>query len=315
MQISEVCGGTWLRSVAIMAVVLGYGAGHHIPLKATKMALRHHHRPVSIYKKTDQTVSYSFNWAGYAVTGPNGGVTNVAASWVVPSVGNCQKVPDGISAFWTGIDGWTDQTVEQTGTDSDCVNILGTQTGTPTYYAWFEFFPQPGYLIGDYNNELECVAGCVFPGDLMTAEVSYLGLNPPSPGPPRGQAFTLTITDLTRTWYVTINASVPGALANSAEFITETPFGCNTSSGFCLLSDFIQSNYGKDYTRAAGTSYATVNGKTGPLGSFGSSVQQAIMVNFTTCTVDCTLPPLMAAPSSLSTDGTSFNVTWLGSGP
>jgi Peptidase A4 family len=314
MQIAMLCGGPWLRAAVMVLVVLGYSARHAEPVKVSKIALGRHHRPVSIYQKKDQTATLTFNWSGYAVTGPTGSVTNVTSSWVVPT-GDCAKVPDGYAAFWTGIDGWSDATVEQTGTDSDCVNLLGTQAGVPTYYAWFEFYPQVAYLIGDYTSEAVCLAGCVYPGDLMTAEVTYLGYNPPSPGPPRGQAFTLTITDLTQNWYFTTGASVPGALASSAEWIAETPFGCNTPSEFCPFSDFTKVKYGFDYTKAAGTSYATVGGKSGPIGSFGSSVQQAIMVAYTTCTEDCPPPTVMALPSSLSTDGTSFNVTWASGGP
>ena len=59
-------------------------------------------------------------------------------SWIVPPV-TCPSTPSQYSSFWVGIDGDNSNTVEQTGTDSDC------STGTPNYYAWFEFYPQPGY--------------------------------------------------------------------------------------------------------------------------------------------------------------------------
>ena len=114
------------------------------------------------------TVSESTNWSGYAVTGS--GFTNAKGSWTVPSV-NCSATPNTYSSFWVGIDGWTSSTVEQTGTDSDC---SGT---TPSYYAWYEFYPKGSYLISSVP---------VAPGNKMSAEVVY-----------SGNEFTATITNVT----------------------------------------------------------------------------------------------------------------------
>lgn len=56
-----------------------------------------------------------------------------------------------------GIDGYSSNTVEQTGTDSDCVN------GKPVYYAWFEFYPHPSFSVNSLT---------IQPGDVISAEVS-----------------------------------------------------------------------------------------------------------------------------------------------
>ncbi|MFZ0417228.1 MAG: G1 family glutamic endopeptidase [Candidatus Sulfotelmatobacter sp.] len=63
------------------------------------------------------TVSYNTIWAGYAVTGS--GFTQVQGSWIVTAV-DCTKTPNTDSSEWVGIDGWSSNTVEQTGTDADC---------------------------------------------------------------------------------------------------------------------------------------------------------------------------------------------------
>ena len=78
----------------------------------------------------------SINWAGYGVSG--GTFTKVAGSWVQPGVTCPTKLSEG-AAFWVGIDGLvsTDKTVEQIGTDSDCVAKSG-----PSYYAWYEMLPK-----------------------------------------------------------------------------------------------------------------------------------------------------------------------------
>src|SRR5574337_1127022 len=69
--------------------------------------------------------STSINWSGYANTGTTFKV--VKGSWTQPSV-TCGASETSYSSFWVGIDGDTTNTVEQTGTDSDC------SSGTPTYY-------------------------------------------------------------------------------------------------------------------------------------------------------------------------------------
>jgi hypothetical protein len=63
---------------------------------------------------------------------------------------------------------------------------------------------------------------------------------------------------------------------------------------------------GNYFTGAPNTCYATINKVTGPIGSFGTSVQQINMVTGRGALKDST--------SSLSRDGTSFSVTWKSSG-
>jgi hypothetical protein len=266
------------------------------------------HRPADIRRVRDQKTSESYNWSGYTVTGAKGSVTDVKASWVVPQV-TCGGTPNGYSSFWVGIDGWNSNTVEQIGTDSDCVNLLGTKTDTPTYYAWFEFYPKGAYLIGNYNRSGVCISDCVSPGDYISAEVTATGSSPR--GARGGQSFTVTITNESKSWTFTTTSSVPAAQQSSAEWIAETPYGCNTASGYCQLSDFGKAYYGEKYTSpyVGNTAFATVNGATLPLASFGSSVQEAVMVNYPSGTT------IMAQPSAVDSTGTSFDVVWYNAGP
>lgn len=270
--------------VIVVGVALMSRGGHPIRAKAngTGIAPRRYHIPTQIRQERDQTTSESYNWRGYAVTGPSGSVTDVKSSSFVPFVGNtCSSVPDGYAAFWTGIDGWTSRTVEQIGTDSDCVNLEGTKTGTPTYCAWFEFCPQDAYLVGDYSENGVCESDCVSPGDRISAEARFGG----GIGGPRhrgGQQFIVTITDQTRGWSFTTSSSLPGAQQSSAEWIAEAPYGCSAASGFCELSDFGIVGFGHEFAPVfnAFTNSATVCGRTGTLGSFGARVLQAVMVNY-----------------------------------
>ena len=75
----------------------------------------------------------STNWSGYA--GTTGTYTSVSASWTQPA-GICSR-GDQYAAFWVGLDGYTSSTVEQTGSEVDCVGR------TAQYYAWYEMYPGP----------------------------------------------------------------------------------------------------------------------------------------------------------------------------
>ena len=113
----------------------------------------------------------STNWSGYAAD--SGTYTSVSASWVQPT-GTCSSRTDQYSSFWVGLDGYSSDSVEQDGTDTDCVN------GKPQYYGWYETYPNPSYSFGS----------TVEPGDTITASVTYEGSN----------EFKLTLADTTRGW-------------------------------------------------------------------------------------------------------------------
>ncbi len=81
----------------------------------------------------------STNWSGYAVEtnlqAPQSGVvTDVKGQWQVPSV-TCGTATT-YSSVWVGIDGYSNGTVEQTGTEQDC------SSGQPRYSAWYEMYPK-----------------------------------------------------------------------------------------------------------------------------------------------------------------------------
>jgi hypothetical protein len=219
----------------------------------------------------------STNWSGYAVTGAKGSVTDVKGSWTVPAiVGACPSASQ-YSSHWVGIDGYSSNTVEQTGTDSDC------QGGVPAYYAWYEFYPHPSFNINGL---------AIHPGDKITAEVKYAN-----------SKFTATITDTTTKKSFSISSKVNSAARSSAEWVTEAPY----SGGILPLANFGTISWGSDYTGVSSTNFATVSGKAGAIGSFGSNVHEMTMVTSNGAT--------KASPSSLSTDGTSFTIMWVSAGP
>src|SRR5205823_3981550 len=143
-----------------------------VPIPATAV----HHRPQAAPRIRNKNGT-SGNWAGYAVASNlraplSGVVSEVQGTWKVPAVSGSDSA-DTYSSNWIGIDGYSDNTVEQTGTEHDM-----TPDG-PVYYAWFEMYPKSGYRILNFPVE---------PGDTITAEVHYLGNN----------RFSLTIANQTK---------------------------------------------------------------------------------------------------------------------
>jgi hypothetical protein len=212
----------------------------------------------------------STNWSGYAVLGSD--FTNAKGSWKVTKA-NCSKSPNSLMAAWVGIDGYSDSTVEQTGT---LVYCDGTK---PYYYAWYEFYPlEDIQLISDFK---------AAPGDVIDASVNYAG----------GE-FTLSITNETtgKTFSTTGTQTAKRA---SAEWIVEAP----TSDGSIVaLSDYGTMSFGDDYTDVASTNTASDSKVTGPISDFGKNVKEIVMVSSTEAKE--------SVPSKLTTDGSSFKATW-----
>jgi len=90
------------------------------------------------------------------VTGPADSVTEVTASWIVPAV-TCSGSNNTYSSF--GNYGLNNSTVEQIGTESDCMN------GVPNYYAWYELVPEN-------TKAIKILTVGLAPGDSISAEVS-----------------------------------------------------------------------------------------------------------------------------------------------
>jgi hypothetical protein len=198
------------------------------------------------------TNSTSTNGSGYAVTGKT--FTDVKGSWVQPTA-NCSATTASptngkgngnghggghggggggqsqstYSSCWVGLDGYSANTVEQTGTDADCSGA------TPVYYGWYEFYPAFPVNFSDP----------VSPGDVINAEVSVAG-----------GTVTITLQDATKGWTQQATQSSAGYSLSSAEWVAEAP-----SSGKVLpLANFGTVNFSN-----AG---ATGGGKTGSISAF-----------------------------------------------
>jgi Peptidase A4 family len=163
----------------------------------------------------------STNWSGYAATGANGAFSSVSANWTEPTAtcsGGGRRGRGGgdqYAAFWVGLDGYSSDSVEQTGTDSDC------NGSSPDYYGWYEMYPaDPVYF-----------TNTVKPGDAISASVTFSGT----------ETYTLVLKDSTQGWTQTITKNETGLDRSSAEVITEAP---SSNSGVLPLADFGTVSYG-----------------------------------------------------------------------
>jgi len=262
-------------AVVLSLVIVGPAGGSSASV-AGNVASAVMHPPVQIEKSSNGLVS-STNWAGYAVTMANAGtpLTSVSGSWVVPAVIDCPKSLEE-SSFWVGIDGFqkTATTVEQIGTDSDCDKGNKKNPGGPTYYAWWELYPQTTVTVP--AAKLPVAAG-----DTMQASVTG-----------SGSSFTLTIQNLTLGGPAfSITESTAAAAANSsAEWIVEAPSVC--SGGSCVTSKLA------DFSIVSFTG-ATANGAPIDPPLFNDNQIDMLKGKKT----------VKAATSTLS-GGNTFNVTW-----
>jgi Peptidase A4 family len=172
-----------------------------------------------------RTTDQSTNWSGYAATGANGAFKSISASWKEPTA-TCSSRSAQYASFWVGLDGFTSDSVEQTGTDSDCSGR------TPDYYGWYEMFPANPV---NFTNP-------VSPGDSFTASVTFSGT----------QTYTLVLKDTTKGWTQTITKNQSGLDRSSAEVITEAP---SSESGVLPLANFGTVSYSA--SAANGTSLAS----------------------------------------------------------
>jgi hypothetical protein len=141
----------------------------------------------------------STNWSGYAAYGQT--FTEAQGSWVQPAAECALKGRQvALAAFWVGLDGYNNKTVEQTGTEADCE---GTR---PVYYAWYELYPQRPFLI---EKPVE-------PGDEFRAKVTQ---------------GTLELEDQTAGWIATETFPTAKLEFSSAEWIAEAPFNRLTNFG------------------------------------------------------------------------------------
>lgn len=216
----------------------------------------------------------SLNWSGYAALTnlkhpAIGSVNDVSGSWVVPTLS--PSTGNTYCSIWVGIDGYSNNTVEQIGTEQDWT-INGQEN-----FAWFEMYPQGAYEIVNFpvNNN-----------DHIAAGVSYRG----------NHIFLLVIINYTKNVHFIVPSfytKSTQAQRSSAEWIVEAPSSSLTGNVLPLA------HYG---TALFSNCVATINGITGGINNSHWKYDPLTMIT------DNHL--IKSLPSNLSKNGKSFTVAW-----
>jgi hypothetical protein len=219
----------------------------------------------------------SSNWSGYAEGIAGGGTySKVSGSWVEPSI-TCDGSDSGwqLAAFWVGIDGANDGTVEQDGTIEECYQ--GIYEGAAD---WWEMYPA---------NSVQFELG-VTAGAKISASVS---IN-------RAGKYVLSVKDPDNdASFHTTQKCTDGPCNNaSAEWIGEAPC-CNGSYVYDLAQ---WSPYWK-------VTAAKVTGSdgSGTISSYDGGAQEGFIEMFGDQTGNPT-----ADVTATNHTGTSFRDYWLG---
>ena len=221
----------------------------------------------------------AYNWSGYADASTGqpvttcgagdgcGSISFVSANWTIPAV-TCPAPPfrneDQYVVNWIGIDGFNNQTVEQTGSASYCFE------GTPQYYNWYEMYPNNTVVLGPAS----CVSnniGCPQAGDRISASIAV------QPGTSGSDNYDLTLNDLTspaNSGTTTQACATDVCFDNSAEWIVERPaYGTPTGAflGFTPLSYFGRT----EFTNGS----VVANGRRSSIGGYQPNVFDINMID------------------------------------
>jgi hypothetical protein len=218
--------------------------------------------------------------------------TTLEATWMVqPALGSTRgkenmdiRNETAYSAQWGGIGSGTD-TLIQAGTQSNLVK------GTAQYITWFETLPQSAIAIAGFP---------ISANDTMVETISAV----------QGEANTFTISLMDVTSNQGFNLTVPYITgATLADWVVERPQMC--SNNVCGIANYPDTGsatfYGKDYVSISSAVNAQANYADN--GSGLKPVSQLPGLNQLVMTTNSSKSAtVLAMPSALSSDGTSFTI-------
>ena len=280
-------GTTWIRTAVIGTIAAG--------ALVAAAALRGESAEAGTHsfsvQRTGAATDVSSNWAGYVTTSADTTFTSVTATWRQPSADCNQSGHGSASAFWVGLGGYdsSSNALEQVGSSADC----DSETGKPTYYAWYELVPNPSVTIRTLK---------VSPGDLITTSVNIDADN----------TVLVQVKNRTRKTSFTKKLMFANPDLTSAAWIAEAPSACNSFRCTTLpLSDFGSIDFTKIAAignGAGGTLTANPGWTTTAItlvadGSRGFFPGPQRFAGVSASTAG-------ASPAAAATDGRSFTVQW-----
>jgi hypothetical protein len=264
-----------ILGVGIMAIFLA-ASFVGLPVHATSAMPQ---RPVLV------NVVKNPHWSGFADVAANGSVSMVETSFVLPSVTcNSTSPEEQEMYFFASMDNLV------TSNDFEYAGALAFCPAGSSVAYYYAINTPDFYLTTWYPSA----------GDTIYANITVSDGN-----------FVYNVTDVTSHQSTQVEASDSGATLNSAQVLTDTGnCGNVTVTVDCPLTNFGSIGFGSDHTTVPNTNFATINGHTKAIGKFGSTatLYKGITTNDAGTKVD-------ASTSALSSDRTSFTVTFKRSGP
>lgn len=253
----------------------------------------------------------SINWSGFADSESSSAqrLSRVSGDWTMPGV-TCPPKPyenqDAFVAQWVGLDGVTNQTVEQLGTGAQCFE------GVLYYYVWYEMYPSGTVEEGTaacVNNNTDCPQ----PGDQISASVTVTSAGSGE------DSYTLALADHTRpdeSFSVSQQCAASTCLDSSAEWIVERPAVLPPVGVQILpLADFGQTSFSQASEVSGGRSASIAGFAGGPVYDVAMTddtdsyyldcIGQSSPAGSLLLTTDATACPVVT-PSG----GSSFTATW-----
>jgi hypothetical protein len=231
-------------------------------------------KPTGTY---DSMTAAYYNWSGYAVNAPQP-FLEVTSTYTQPAV-TC-PVAGAWTLFWVGFDGFTNDTVEQSGTAALCQN-----TSKPTYYAWWEMYP---------TNTIQLMPITIKVGNKVQDTVTYN---------PAASSYSLAVNDLSNKQQYTETTQCATNLncaRQSAEWIVERP---TVNGTYAPLADWKKMSLGSDL--AGNTAISDSNPATLMLPVNDYENTNISMID------DPYTGEYLATDSNLNAAGKSFTDTWL----
>jgi hypothetical protein len=254
-------------SLALMAAALLLGPTSSAAVPAVSAGI--YHRPIVTRSVGNNTMT-STNWSGYAVEAASQ-FTEAVGSWIQPASA-CASGGRTYGSFWVGVDGYATNSVEQLGTDSDCLS-----RGHPSYYAWWEMYPAASVQLSTSKYPVAA-------GDTLRASVSRTGAS-----------YTLSLVS-SRGWTFSTTQTASDANA-SAEWVAESPEICSWWS--CTLANL--TNFG---TMGFSSAQAATGSVAQPISTFTADGGPHEI------TMTTTSGTTRAQPGALTSGGTGFSDTW-----
>lgn len=153
---------------------------------------------------------YNDNWSGYADHAPDNDISAVHSTFTVPD--NTRSLWPGIAGTWTGIGGYTGDSLIQAGvTENTLPNVITNQVpigGQHGYHAFYELIPAGAVAItSGCTGDPTCT---VTPGDTITVDIKNVS----------GNTWTFDIADQ-GTWTWTKDVTYKATDRSSAEYVSE----------------------------------------------------------------------------------------------